>query len=585
MKKLYSFLCVAIASLCATPSALAAERSLESKMMVHDLSSAFPKMHRLDLSQLPEQLRSAKTAPVNTAKKAVSNNKTVTYNWALMNGNATFHDDYCLAEFNLPAVDYPTGILYATNAADIYALRPYGNTYPYYADLVESGMVNTNAGAMTVDATDYAYVSIPMFVTGTTITWDDGTTEDIHMASLNWVMEFLGHDKATVKNSGLGGVNESGHIYFPCKQSIVFTTPSILSEAEKAGDILQGFYACDLDGLWGFYLPGVSPDDDEEANSLTLSTPQYCFNDNQIVLHMKAGSNIKIFKLGTYSAYTDDIFDDVIANGTAGEYLAEGDITINASGSAVGNNKIYIAVVAGDAQGNIKNADVIETYLVPNDDEYWSEPFKATLTDGIVAPMYTNFEVKTHDVEFQRAISNPGYIRVVNPYSNPWAYASACVSFAHHSHNHYLYINATDPSAVVLETSPLGLIVDKAEGEAKVSSYAAYNMDFNGKTLAEVKAAGHTGTLADNTITFPAKSLVYANALYKNGQYFNTNPNGEFALKLTDVLAVDNIAADNTDNADATYFDLQGRQVKAGKLNPGLYIRVAGGKSAKVLVK
>lgn len=54
MKKLYSFLCVAIASLCATPSALAAERSLESKMMVHDLSSAFPKMHRLDLNQLPE---------------------------------------------------------------------------------------------------------------------------------------------------------------------------------------------------------------------------------------------------------------------------------------------------------------------------------------------------------------------------------------------------------------------------------------------------------------------------------------------------------------------------------------------------
>ena len=531
-----------------------------------------------------------KTAqPGNRAKALVNSIKgancvkaqATSYNWAVMDGNALFHDDYAYCEFNLEVVEYETGILYATNAADVYALRPYGTTYPYYNDLLENGMINKNAGAMIVDASDYDYVSIPMFQSGTTITWDDNTTEDILMASLNWVMEFLGYDHQSVVNSGLGGKNEAGHIYFPCTGSVVMTTSSLLSAAESAGDILQGFYSLDQDGLYGFYLPGAKPaEGDLGANEIRLSTPQYCFDDNKITLHMKAGSNIKVFKLGTYQAYTDDIADDVIANGTLGEYLQEGDLTIDCSGSAKGNSKIYIAVVGGDAQGNIKGADFIECYLVPDDDELWGEVKYALLTDGIIAPTY-QLPVTTHTVKYQEALSNPAYIRLVNPYTcAEWPYAARFGQTSGHNHSHYIYIDATDPSAVVLETSPIGLTVDPEEGEAKVSSLAAYYMDIEGQTLAQVKAAGHTGTLSDDVVTFPKSSLLYANVNYKDGQYFNVNKNGDFKLQLNTVPGgiADIVSGDRT--GDAVYYNLQGQRIDAPSA-PGVYVERRPGQPAR----
>lgn len=585
MKNIYLSVMLAVAGiLVALPSSSSPRADASPMVAQRSLEGRIPGMHRLDQSVV-------KDFPVLAAPRSLSDRlsrQAVTYNWQKMDGNATFHDDYAKCEFNLQTVDYPTGILKATNATDVYALRPYGTTYPYYNDLLQSGMINSSQGAMIIEAADYDYVKMPMFATGTTITWDDGTTEDIMMASLAWVMEFIGHESSVVKASGLGGKNEAGHIYFPCTESVVYTTQSILSGAEQNGNILNGFYACDKDGLYGFYLPGVTPPGpgDIGVNEIQLSTPKYCFDNNKIVLHMKAGSNIKIFKLGFYSKVSDDMFDDVISNGQGGQYLAEGDLTLDAQGTATGNCHIYIAVVAGDAQGNIKDAQFIECYLVPDDADAWEAPQNAILTDGIVAPMY-QLNVPRYDVKYQRAKTNPGYIRVVNPYKKNWPYLDQVPPFSGHSHDHYLYLNATDPSAVVLESAPLGLVVDTAEGEAKASSYAAYYMDIEGKTLAEVKGAGHTGTYSSDskTITFPAKSLLYANCKYKNGNYFTTNPNGEFRLELDKTLGVGTLDAEDV-NAAATYYNLQGQRVADPASAPGVYIRTLPGQpAARVLIK
>ncbi len=585
MKKIYTAAVLLLAGIFAAMPV----KARDNAVLGRTLEGRIPGMHKLDKSVVAglPKLENPRSLSEALAKKDLK--KAASYNWALMDGNATFHDDYCLCEFNLPVVEYQTAILKATNANDVYALRPYGTTYPYYNDLLESNMINTNAGAMIVEAADYDYVKIPMFVSGTTVTWDDNTTEDIHMASLNWVMEFIGHDAATVKASGLGGKNEAGHIYFPCVNSVVYTTASLLSAAEQEGDILSGFFTMDADGLYGFYLPGATIPEEGElgVNEIELSTPQYCFDNNQITLHMKAGSNIKIFKLGTYSAVSEDMFDDVIANGTGGEYIKEGDLTINCSGSATGNCHIYIAVVAGDAQGNIKDADFIECYLVPDDDDAWDDPKPAIFTDGIVAPMYS-LAAPTYDVQYQTAKSNPGYIRVVNPYKSAWPYLDQVDRFEGHNHDHYLYINATDPTAVVLETAPLGIMPIAEEGEAKVSSYAAYYMDIEGKTLAEVKAAGHTGTLdtTTKTITFPKKSLLYANCKYKNGTLYDTNKNGDFKLVLdASSSSVGSLNAEAV-QGDAVYYNLQGQRVDNPAAAPGLYIKAAEGQPAvKVLVK
>lgn len=48
-------------------------------------------------------------------------------------------------------------------------------------------------------------------------------------------------------------------------------------------------------------------------------------------------------------------------------------------------------------------------------------------------------------------------------------------------------------------------------------------------------------------------------------------------------VSVEGIAAD--ENAEVRYFDLQGRAVKADRLNPGIYIRIRGSKASKILVR
>lgn len=45
---------------------------------------------------------------------------------------------------------------------------------------------------------------------------------------------------------------------------------------------------------------------------------------------------------------------------------------------------------------------------------------------------------------------------------------------------------------------------------------------------------------------------------------------------------VDGVIADDT---DAEWFTVQGVRVPAGRLEPGVYVRVKGGKAVKVIVK
>ena len=48
---------------------------------------------------------------------------------------------------------------------------------------------------------------------------------------------------------------------------------------------------------------------------------------------------------------------------------------------------------------------------------------------------------------------------------------------------------------------------------------------------------------------------------------------------------VEDITADNDSDAPAVYYDLQGRPVNAANLQPGIYLRHAGARTSKVIVK
>lgn len=506
-------------------------------------------------------------ADASKADLKATNENINSFTWAAMDGKAKFHEDFGNVIFNLGVQDYETPILYATNAAETYALGPFNSSYPYYQDIKSAGYASSQAGYLWLHADDHSYVTFPIFATGWL--WADGNP--IYMASAAWVMEFEGHDPELVKNAGLGGINESGHIYFPCINSVVWTMDG------------EDWYTCDDDGQFGFALPGVEVSD--EDNQIELSLTGYCFDNNEVTVHMKAGRNIKLFKYGFYMAFTEDMFDDVIEGGTGGEYVAEGDITLDLAGDVKGNSRIWFAVVAGDSQGNIKDAQYLEIPLVPNDDEDWVDAGTCKMTEGIVHHIYNGIESETITCPYQYHKDNPGYIRIVNPYAyeNGWT-PNSWIPGMFHEHNHYIFIDATDPTAVVLEHSPLGLTIDSDSGEAAVTSEAHESMKYEGKTLAQVKSAGLTGKMdsRSRTITFPKNSIWYAEHAYNNGQWYKTNKTGNLAFDLSDQSGVNIIESDTDADAIPEYYTLQGIRIDA-PAEGQVYILRQGTKTTKAI--
>lgn len=493
------------------------------------------------------------------------------YNWVAMEGRAMFHEDFGAAIFNLPVNEYPTPILSATNSPETYALGPFNSSYPYYNDIRDSGYLAGQGGYLWLHANVHDYVTFPIFDTGWL--WTGG--EHIYLVSVAWVMEFNGHDEQLVKAAGLGGVNEGGHIYFPCLQSVCYTIDG------------ENFYYCDDDGRFGFALPGVTVSD--EDNRIELSMPAYCFDNNIVTIHMKAGRNIKLFKYDFFSEFSEDMYQAVVQSGSVGEYVAEGDITVNLEGNVSGNKCVYFAVVAGTAEGVIKDSGFLELYLVPNDHEDWEAKGTADYTDGIVAGIY-DIENHTYTLDYQEHRDTPGYIRIVDPYQweTGWMYADPEFDVGH-SHRHYLFIDMTDPSAVVLETSPLGLSVDPDSGHAKATSHAFESMKMEGKSKAEVKAQGLTGSYNDvtRTLTFPARSIWYAESGYNNGQYYETNKAGAFRIKLNpgssgleEGMETDSSSPQTTPR----YYNLQGQPIPVP--TPGIpCILLREGKEAMIITR
>lgn len=81
------------------------------------------------------------------------------------------------------------------------------------------------------------------------------------------------------------------------------------------------------------------------------------------------------------------------------------------------------------------------------------------------------------------------------------------------------------------------------------------------------------------------KCAGYTNFYIRNWYYGNSMYLRRILIKYEDVEGGVDSIADNDDEANAVYYNLNGIRVDKDNLNPGLYIRVAGGNASKVLVK
>lgn len=300
-----------------------------------------------------------------------------------------------------------------------------------------------------------------------------------------------------------------------------------------------------------------------------------CADGNKFGFQFAFGSDVEKVKLmyfqGEYPASSDNLAF-VAENGVefAAAEAAKG-ISLDLSGNEDGIYTLFAVTL--DADGALAKGTYAWVYVIQDNDDQWkSFESKGEYTDDIVSSIYNNHTAVAHEVEVQENIATPGFYRLVNPYAEPYQFASENVGGC--THKHYIYINAVDPEKVYLLESPIGW--ELGDGAMVVSSLAY--MDIQN----EADPSAHYGTLADGVITFPQKALVAREMKYQEGAWYFANSNNAFKVQLPEDAGVGSVMADDTEAA-VEYYNLQGVRIDAPAAGQ-LVIRRQGSSVSKQLV-
>lgn len=424
----------------------------------------------------------------------------------------------------------------------------------YYGPLSSNSGWNT--AQFTISATSDTELSIVGFysiypVTGTY----DSEAGTITMATNQVMLHNTYYDEDVYFTTGRWNDNGQGF----------YATESLVGTVEEDGSI-----SFDSDDLFfvqvtagyfnaGYYLsltPYVEP-----TYSFSV-TNCLCAADNLFSATIEAENvaDIKVgLFLGKYSA-SDANFSYVATNGSS---IEPGDFSFSFDGKDAGAATIFF--VALDESGNVLEGVGCRFYITYDNDDEWELLGKATYTDNIVTSSY-NFGVTSidYEVEVQQSTGIENYYRIVNPYG-------ASTPFSNYSltdHNHYLYINAYDPEAVVIEESPIGIDVEDDDSEMWVVGLApTYGTTY--------------GTMVDNVITFPASSILVG---YGNGSsLYYSNKNGLFSLILPEGdSGVKDLTTHNSHLTTPVYYNLQG-QIVTNPVAGQLYIEKTGSDARKII--
>lgn len=481
-------------------------------------------------------------------------------------GKCAWTDDILTGLFTISSYETESEVQQdALNPALYRIVAPYGPDNKYYfalgGDLVDDGL-NAYILLDTTDPDNVLLVSSPLG-----LAYSD--TEEYRVCSYSWLAKQGVVTEAAVDYYGMRGKLRDGIITFPGKESFWIDSPTL----EAIG---KGLTANES-GAFRLALPGA------KDYSLELLTSSWCTDDaGNIVVSGWAGADVATVAAGfvaepTEAAALELVYTGQMLTPRQGTYM-----TLPAGW--LPNQRRYMAAVALDAQG-LPHTVAFNMVYTPDRAEGWAKcPAKATFTDGIVSPVYSDISMGTYDVAVEQDLSRPGRFRLVDPYETaPYN----TLGTTHGLHTHYIYVDVTDPDCVVLEESPVGMVLS-TDGDLRVTSRAAMGLA-DGMTMAEVKSAGYGGILKDGVVTFPNKAYIYIGFLVEGPDYWmNTNVAwngtsyvaGPLAIDLSRVMAgISDVTADAADT-DAPLYDLYGRRVQ-GTPTPGIYVRAG----RKVVIK
>lgn len=339
-----------------------------------------------------------------------------------------------------------------------------------------------------------------------------------------------------------------------------------------------GEYAfCNNSGYFQIALPGYELKD----YMLEVDIPA-CAENNEMEISITAGEDIKTVKLMTSFGYfrTSDSNNKIVAERGATFDLAKGYTTLDLEADAPFG--VYTTIVVGlNEDGNLAAARCAYSHVMEHNDADWQAAGTAQLPDAILPTVYEDAVQQLLNCDVEESVSQPGRYRLVNPYAgHTWA-QSYNDFLINHEHNHYIYINACNPTQVYIEAAPLGINTD---GEAMLYSLAGLYAESDQAAYAQQQ--GYFGKLTESDgekiISMPDGSLMFAESKYEHGAYHNVGLN--FLAVITPRQGgVESVSTDNADSP-AEYFNLQGIRVanpRAGEL----VIERRGSKVTKTIIK
>lgn len=301
---------------------------------------------------------------------------------------------------------------------------------------------------------------------------------------------------------------------------------------------LAGFYYMYNTGGWNnsgddgdflIYFPGCAPKDytftlNREGTFYDLEENPYAVANISFGTEETEKSDIAYIKAACVFASSENEALQALLSGAVECVELKSDASVNLPMSGE-SGKYFIIAVSYDSDDEPQDymSNSFE-YYAPGSTNPWESIGWCKYTDDIIAPMW-EAPIVSYYVEVLQNTEAPGMYRIVHPYgadypyNDPGDYDEAV---------HYFEIDATDPSKVWFDEIDLGVAWDS--GNMYAMSYYAYIIATGGS---EEEAVPYAGKLENGKITFPVKSILYAD---DDGTYMS-NMSGAFCLDLNNPLA------------------------------------------------
>jgi len=452
------------------------------------------------------------------------------------------------------------------------------NPYANYPDYIGSPGCQEGDWYITVDASDPVHCYIETSKTGYIAGEDQmlivGSVADDYYNNRygNWELA----DKENVCGKLVDG-------------SITFPPMSLLGSLWDlsepwSDDIIS--VRCDQKGMFRIKLPGA-PNLDVVGNLMGISD-----DNTQLNFEVALGKSVEKARVALVERDNAESAVEGIVNGTiqSVEISESGVVAVPYTGDG-----FYTLFVVPYYEGTPREAFKRDMEIA-FDTSVWRKAGTATYKERLISdcgeliPYGFVYNKYDYDVEVEENVERPGYIRLVDAYG-PASPLTAGYKYDE-SRRWYIYIDASNPDEVVLEHAA-GLGVDMSYGSMEVWSKADRclndpNYFFQGRE--EAIKQGFFGRFLNDEITFPKGSLCFKVANINPTGWYETNSSGEFSVKFTpgqiygQQSGIESVAVDSTD-APAEYFRIDGTQVSADRLVPGVYIVRQGKNVSKTIIR